>query len=1002
MSLRNHFEELVDLHPEARSARMKELRLSTQDAIVLAGMLAFDQLSTLPESLRASELDAMALSPAITDKVRGMLHADGVAPILLRNTAKQVIHHIESDDSSDSTVRDDLVGHVVGSFRITAFLAEGGSSVVFRAEREVGDGSQQVALKLLRTGLFSKSARRRFRREQAILAQLTHPNIARLIEGGVSAAGVPYIAMELVEGLPIHRAANARALDIRGRLTLFLTLCRTIEAAHASLIVHRDIKPSNILITDKGGLKVLDFGIAKLVADQDSEHPQTSTISLTPEYAAPEQYRSMPVTTAVDVYALGMVLGELLTGRRLSKVTRASSALASGKGPDPLPTQGLPTRAALARELRGDLDAILAMAVAENPKARYPTAAALGDDIERYLSGLPVHAHPLSHWYLARKFAIRHRGPIAIAAGLAFVCIAAAVISLQQARSARDQASRAQAAQDFLVGVFQQSNPDENKGAAITAQQLLERGQAQLAGGALRQPAVHADLTGLIGSLYWTIGDYARGQPLLEQAVATSADSRVPAEIKARNLLRLAETELNKRSFAAARRHVDEALKWALQAGREGEIEAANARRALATILTEQGHAKDAEQPLRAALESDIDRHGLLSDVVVQDLTMLGRSLDELARYDEGQDVLQRAVNVARALHGDVHTSVCNAQSALGLLLGHKGAFAEAEEPLRAAVAAYKQLYGNGHRDTLMAESNLLRVLENQGRFAEALEGRLKLLPATAALREERPEQLAFLYNFLANDYRSVGRLEEARQASLDSLAVWAEIQGNNEGWDSADPMRGLAQTLQLQGLYAEAERAYRTALAIQAAREPADSRWLNRDRGYLGDLLRLQHRYAEAVHELRSAAEAVKASPGDSDPILTGMQSALAEAELDNGDPATAKIIATRALGMGRAALPPGNYRFGTLLFVLARCELALQRPAAALPLLREAVSVRSPLFPADDPRMLEVNVSLAAALAALGKIEESHALMDRVEPLLSASSSPYATDLRARLPAR
>lgn len=999
MSLRNHFEELVDLQPDERAARLTELQLSYEDATILAGMLVFDQLSTLPESLRASELDEMVLSPAVANKVRGMLLADGIAPALLRNTAKQVIHHIQGDDSSDSIVHDDLIGTVVGSFRITEFLAEGGSSVVFRAEREVGDGSQRVALKLLRTGLFSKTAQRRFRREQAILAQLTHPNIARLVEGGVSAAGVPYIAMELVEGLPIHRAASTRALDTLERIALFLTLCRTIEAAHASLIVHRDIKPSNILITDKGDLKVLDFGIAKLI-DEDSTH--TRTIALTPEYAAPEQYRSTPVTTAVDVYALGMVLGELLTGRRLSKFTRASSAVAADKEHDPLLTRGLPARAALARELRGDLDAILAMAVAEDPKARYPTAAALGDDIERYLSGLPVHAHPLSRWYLTRKFAVRHRGPIALAVGLAFVCITAAVISLQQARSARDQASRAQAAQEFLVGVFQQASPDGNKGNAITAQQLLERGQAQLEYGAMREPAVRADLTGLIGSLYWTIGDYARGQPLLEQAVATSTDSRVPAEINARNLLRLADTESSKRNFDAARKHIDEALQWALQAGREGETEAADARRALATILPQQGFAKEAEQPLRAALESDIARHGEFSDYVVQDLSMLGVSLDELARYDEGQAVLRRAVEIARALHGDVHTSVSNAQNALGLLLGHKGAFAEAEEPLRAALVANRQLYGNGHRETLMAESNLLRVFENQGRLGEALEARLKLLPATEALREERPEQLAYLYNSLANDYRLLGRLQEARQASLDSLAAWARIQGNNEGWDSADPMRGLAQTLQLQGHYEEAEHAYRTALTIQAAREPADSRWLNRDRAYLGELLRLQHRYAEAVHELRSAIEAVKTSPGDSDPILTGMQTALAEAELDNGDPERAKAIAAHALDMARTFLPRGNYRLGTPLFVLARCELALQRPAAALPLLREAYSVRNPLFPPHDSRMLEVKVSLAAALAGLKQIKEAHALMDEIEPLLSASTSPYASDLQARLPVR
>ncbi|HEY0725125.1 MAG TPA: serine/threonine-protein kinase, partial [Pyrinomonadaceae bacterium] len=386
IALRALFEELSEIAPEQRRARFESLSLPEEIRTSLEAMLTFDELTELaPESCDA-RIEALKLSEEVSLRVRTMLASHHRWRSPFGKEIAEFLERVHTDESD--LLGQSLVGTCIGSFRLTGLIGQGGSSVVLRAERDVGSGAQVVALKLLRTGLYSADAQRRFRREQAILAQLTHPNIARLIEGGVSSSGIPYIAMELVDGVPITVAADSRGLNVEQRLAWFSTLCRTIEAAHASLIVHRDLKPSNLFITQAGDLKVLDFGIAKLV-DSDEEHAtRTQSITLTPEYAAPEQFGTAPLTTAVDVYALGVVLGELLTGKRLTGRLRASSAIATANDADaPLP-RGQPPRKVLARQLRGDLDAILANALADEPSMRYRSAGSFADDIDRHLAGL--------------------------------------------------------------------------------------------------------------------------------------------------------------------------------------------------------------------------------------------------------------------------------------------------------------------------------------------------------------------------------------------------------------------------------------------------------------------------------------------------------------------------------------------------------------------------------------------------------------------------------------
>jgi serine/threonine-protein kinase len=391
----------------------------------------FDAAVALDAGARNAYLDRHCADPQQRARVEALLAADADADEPLEGDGIERI----AEAMGPARARETLpAGSRVGPFELVEVIGEGGSSTVFRATRQVGGATQTVALKLMQRGLYSPEAQRLFRREQRALIQLRHPNIARMIEGGVHGAGLPYIALELVEGSTITDFARARNLQFDERLRLFGVVCAAVEAAHRALIVHRDLKPSNVLVTEDGEVKLLDFGIAKLLAEEDADS-RTQIPAFTPAYAAPEQREDGPITTATDVYALGILLGELVTGERIndgSGRTPSSRIPAAGTGEavaDIVPI----TR----RQVRGDLDAIILKALDSDPARRYASAGRLADDIERLLAGQPVSAQPPSRWYRARKFMLRHKGGVASTVAFLLAILAALGIALWQAKIAR-------------------------------------------------------------------------------------------------------------------------------------------------------------------------------------------------------------------------------------------------------------------------------------------------------------------------------------------------------------------------------------------------------------------------------------------------------------------------------------------------------------------------------------------------------------------------------------
>ena len=482
--------------------------------------------------------------------------------------------------------RDPAPRSQVGPYELLREIGHGGMGMVYLARRADGVYQRLVALKLARAPVLDATLRDRFLAERDILAGLAHPNIATLFDGGVTDDGLPYFTMEYVDGQPIDAYCDANRLDLRARIRLFLRTCGAVAAAHRALVVHRDLKPTNVLVTETGEVKLLDFGIAKLLAMEGPDRrAETATDSrvMTPAYASPEQVMGAAVSTATDVYALGLLLYELLCGRRAHRLESRGAAHLEQVvvQADPLPMADALTRpgpggdsstaeaiaqarqttpARLARQLRGDLARIAEMALRKDPDRRYATAAHLAEDLERYLDGRPVLARPHSLIYRASRFARRHRLALAAAAIVVATLVGYTVLSVQHARemeqaAAREQqeAAKAREVADFVVGLFEASDPNvvQNRDAPVA--RMLDQG-LQRAEALSTQPLLQARLLNAIGRVYFNLGKFDVAADIATRALAASrrgGGEQHPDVARDYRLLGMATLQLGKPKEAA-------------------------------------------------------------------------------------------------------------------------------------------------------------------------------------------------------------------------------------------------------------------------------------------------------------------------------------------------------------------------------------------------------------------------------------------------------------------
>ena len=694
----------------------------------------------------------------------------------------------------------------VGPYRLVRELGRGGMGEVFLAERADGQFDQTVALKIVHAQDHNEEAIQRFRMERQIVASLEHPHIARLLDGGVTSEGRPYFVMEWVDGLPVDRYCDEERLDLSARLHLFRTIGLAVQYAHRNLLVHRDLKPANIFVTRLGEIKLLDFGIARWLdreARTTEPDDETDSLWMTPEYASPEQLHDEPLTTASDQYQLGLLLFELLTGRRPYRLTRNSLAdvvhaiceepplapstvLTTPPGKPPksgaskarsleeisAERQTDPQR--LRRTLEGDLDAIVLKALAKHPEDRYPSVEQLVEDVERYLEGLPVHAREGGPAYRARKFVRRHW--LGVATTLAFLALLlgyATTVTFQNRRIVEER-DRAEAVKDFLVGVFTQADPLENPGEKITAQQLLDRSSDQLEENLGEQLGVKTELQHVIGRIYTRLGDYDKAETLLRKALAGSAQESTGETLETAQLLNdLAMVAKDQADYRSAEDLHRESLR--IRRSHLGKIhpKVSGSLHNLARVLESQGRFDEAEPLFRQALQIDREVYGTDDHRDVSfDLNGLGSLLARQGRFEEAEAMLHQALDIRLRLLGADHPTVATSFHQLADLERRRGEFDAAREAGHQALGIHRRAFGETHWK-VARDRALLGRIDLDREHLESAEAELR--EARALLESAlgpHHHLTALAQSWLGTVRRLRGHPEEAMQLHNNALAA--------------------------------------------------------------------------------------------------------------------------------------------------------------------------------------------------------------------------------------
>jgi serine/threonine-protein kinase len=679
-------------------------------------------------SLLAAQEEASGFYEALADSVVApMLRDLGVENVGAphREGSDLVAREGERKDVEGGASRSPVeTGTQVGRYRLLEEIGVGGMSVVYRAERADGAFEQTVAVKLLQRRLCTDDVQTRVRAERQVLASLDHPNIARLIDGGVTEGDRPYLAMEYVDGVPLTEYADTHDLDVDARLDLLMQVVDAVQAAHRRLVVHRDLKPSNVLVTeteDRPQVKLLDFGIAKLLGDTlPVTRPQTQTGHhfLTPAYAAPEQVTGGDVTTATDVYQLGVLAYELLVGTRPFNLSDRSLAEIERVICEKSPEQPSRQAAAEAGQLRGDLDTMILKALRKEPERRYQSVEALGNDLRRYRSGKPITARAATLGYRVRKFVDRHRGGVAASAAVAIILAMSVGLLLHQKAATERQRARAQTeaetaqqVSDFMVNLFEASSPYEAPDT-VTARTLLRRGQQRI-GDLEVQPAVRARLLGAMGEAHSELGNYDRADSLLQRALALYRGDAVDAPshradaLSALGNLRAGEYEYDNAvsRYQTARSLLREA---APPDSRSDTLLMAGVLEGLGQAFRNVGKLDSAETLVRRALR--VYRHTLgPDDETTWDAKgTLAYVLRESGSLDESEQ-LYRKVLAAEREHGD-SLGVAWTLNNLGYLQGKQGEFAVQERRYRQALRIWEVKLGPAHPQALVARGNNLSV----------------------------------------------------------------------------------------------------------------------------------------------------------------------------------------------------------------------------------------------------------------------------------------------------
>ena len=858
-------------------------RLREIDALLDA---ALDQ----PPSERDTFLDhACRGDPELGEAVRRLLGAHHASHAFLEQPAAEIAEPLIELSALPQTPPT-----VIGPFRIVREIGHGGMGTVFLATRDDGQFEQRVALKVIRQrGAVDLVSR--FLDERRILARLEHPHIARLVDGGVTSDGVPWFAMEYVEGEPIDRYCDAHDLSIEQRLELFAGVCDAVQYAHQHFVIHRDLKPSNILVGVDGQLKLLDFGVAKLVdagSQPGDEHAiESAAQPLTPEYAAPEQVRGNPVSASTDVYALGVLLYVMLTGRQPYEVRELPPAeverIICEVQPKPPSAVG-PAR--LRATLWADLDSVVLKALSKEPAARYTSAQELVQDVRRYLSGHPVLARSQTVGYRARRFARRHRSETIAAAGVALSLIVGTVLALAQARHARAERDRAElasrqtdAVNAFLVQLFEASDPSQARGDTLTARELVQRAAERL--DQFRgEPLEQARLLEVTGRLYQNLGQFEQARSILERALSIRRRAGNQNEDEgiegAADFAQLSRILVRLSKFDAADSAARTAL--AIQQRRLGPRHAtlAGTLHQLASVAVYRGDLALAEQFHRRAVAVRQTALGEEDSLTAYSHLLLGTTLRREGHFDEAEREFRRGIAISERVLGRDDPQVAFGELLLADLLNEdERRLAEAGPLYYRALEIRRRAYGEGHPIVAYATADLADFLSRQGNDSAAIPlARQYLSMLQRAFGSGHPVAV--------DGIGQVATILQRVNASTEAESLWRQsVEMNRKLWGPEDVRVAgsegdLARMLMRRGAFTEARERLRDAVRIDEKVFGLEHPLTARMRGVNGLLLMHEKRYADADSALRRAVETIEKQLGRASPVTREVYGWLADLE--------------------------------------------------------------------------------------------------------------------------
>ena len=771
---------------------------------------AFHRVVESPPAERDAVLKTLCGADAeLRREVEAMLASDADSDRHLRAAIGGAVAHVVEHQ------RTSLIGTLLGGYRVTGVLGHGGMGTVYLAERADRQFQQRVAIKLVEQMAVHPQLRTRLRAERQILANLEHPYIAHLIDGGENEAGIPYLVIEYIDGQPVDEYCRTRKLGIRARLQLFEKVCAAVDYAHRNLIVHRDLKPQNILVTADGTPKLLDFGIAKLLAPEPAAYTLAVTRLqdrlLTPEHAAPEQVLGRPITIATDVYALGVLLYQLLCDRSpyalhsstLQGLERAicnedpprpSNLFRSGRARALLEAGGFDPQSAanergtsverLRRALAGDLDEIVLKAMRKEPEARYGTAALLAADLRRHLEGELVTARQGSGRYRAYTFVRRNAAAVALVSTVIVALAGFAGLmwsQQQQLKAQRDLADqerdRATQVSSFMVDIFSAADPFKAQGREFTASELLDRGAAKILADLNQQPEVRAQMLDSIGYAYQRQGNQDKAIPLLEQSLQIRRQAATgPTPLLVTSLRNLADALRMAGKAASAEGYYRQALAMSQELFGERDPRVADVMVGLGRLLyPNPAHIGEAEQLLENALAIYRDKLGPQDSEVASTLSDLGNLMlwkDDLASAEQYH---RQALRIYQATVPRTHPDYAQTLGSLGYELMRRGSLTEAERMLNEALDLKRQVFGNGSAQLSGVLQSLADLHDQRGELKEAMALESEALTISQHSAGERAVETGVFFDSLARLQWKAGMPEEARGNVLAALSIYAE-----------------------------------------------------------------------------------------------------------------------------------------------------------------------------------------------------------------------------------